>query len=86
MHPFGFGRNKSILQCRHDVRNLRKHMANVFGDLPSRKHSFLGQKYTLFGRRGVRQKGLNIFTYPEPPLLSLLDFNRIRYKIKPSHK
>ena len=40
MHPFGFGRNKSILQCRHDVRNLRKHMANVFGDLPSRKHSF----------------------------------------------
>ena len=41
-----------------------KRYGYVFEDLPSQKNTFLGQKHTLFGKRGgYDKKGLKFFTY-----------------------
>ena len=49
----------------------------VFGNLPSQKNSFLGQRHTLFRKRGVEvgvsPKGLKKVTYPWPVQFLPLD-------------
>ena len=60
----------------------------VFGDLSSLKHTHLGQKNTLLGRRvgGIKTKMLKIFTYPGQFLqsrASILPIYTVGFKLPP---